>query len=200
MRHQTLWPRGQWGQQKPHKSHYNSNFVLTICIFFLKAILPDPDRRVSITEVLPSVLPCIFLMWLKRLNFLLAVSPQCVHWKGFNFSCTVRMCALWFRRCVNVLSQKSHLNCFSLCCTRGLLLGPWLCPLCCCCCCCCCCTRGGWCSIRWGWTWVGKLVILLKKPSILQNIASSFVVYNCFVGLQHQNWLLKCYQVKIREL
>ena len=110
MRHQTLWPRGQWGQQKPHKSHYNSNFVLTICIFFLKAILPDPDRRVSITEVLPSVLPCIFLMWLKRLNFLLAVSPQCVHWKGFNFSCTVRMCALWFRRCVNVLSQKSHLS------------------------------------------------------------------------------------------
>ena len=24
-----------------------------------------------------------------------------------------------FCRCVNVLSQKSHLNCFSLCCTRG---------------------------------------------------------------------------------
>ena len=55
---------------------------------------------------------------------------------GCDFACTVRMCALWFRSCVNVLPQKSHLNCFSLCCTRGcgLLLGPWLCPLCCCCC------------------------------------------------------------------
>ena len=134
-------------------------------------------------------------MWLKRLNFLLAVSPQCVHWKGFNFSCTVLMCALWFLRCVKVLSQKSHLNCFSLC-TRGLLGGAWLlCPL-----CCGGCTRGGCWRTRWGWTWVGKLVILLKKPSILQNIASSFVVYNCFVGLQHQNWLVQFYQIISLEL